>query len=161
MGLFGGTQRIAPSDHEPLEELPPPVPQASTTILAEGMTLKGTICGEGVVQIEGAVEGEITLDGTAAVSPAGTVAGPITASIVRIAGNVQGDIQAREQLRLNATGSIEGDIQTPSLVVEEGGVLNGRASMTNPRPPRLSQGGPRISDLQFGSNYNPEEASEP
>lgn len=160
MGLFGGTQKPVSIEPEIVEELPPqPAPQNST-ILAEGMSLKGSIHGEGAVQIEGTVEGEVALDGILAVSPGGTVTGPITAGIVRIAGTAKGNIKAREQLRLNSTGRIEGDIKTPSLVVEDGGILNGRATMEGAKKTRPVHGGPKLSDLQFGSNYNPEEISE-
>lgn len=159
MGFLGGTQKPAPVEAEIVEELPQPATQ-SNTIFAEGIHLKGSIHGEGAVQIEGAVKGEIALDGILAVSPSGVVTGPITAGIVRIAGTTKGDIEAREQLWLNATGSIEGDIKTPSLVVEDGGVLNGRATMERKKePPRPIHGGPKLSELQFGSNYNPEDTS--
>ncbi len=161
MGLFGGTQKPEPLEKEPQEERPAlPKPQVYT-VIAQDMALQGTIRGDGSVQIEGFVEGEITLNGVLTVTPTGRIKGPVKARTVRIAGTVLGDIEAEEHLRLSSTGVIEGNIKTPSLVVEDGGCLNGRAAMTKPKKPDTPlPEGPRLSDLQFGSNYNPEEGAE-
>ena len=50
-----------------------------------------------------------------------------------MAGRIEGVVAAKERLLLQKTGSIEGDISTPLLEVEEGGRLNGRSTMP-PRP---------------------------
>ena len=161
MGLFGSSQKPEPYEKEPpVEELLPlPKPQVST-VIAQDMTLQGTISGGGVVQIEGVVEGEITVNGTVSITPTGTVKGPVSADIVRIAGTILGNVNASEHLRLSATGNIEGNIKTPSLVVEDGGCLNGRTTMVKRKQEGSVSEGPQLSDLQFGSNYNPEEDAE-
>ena len=88
------------------------------------------------------------------------VRGPITADVVRVAGRVAGDIHAREHMRLEPTGSVDGDIKTASLVVEDGGSLNGRCTTVKAQPalePELSRvEGP--SDLQFGPGFELDES---
>lgn len=165
MGFFSGpskteykpeVQPLLPPEEE-LELSSLPKPRAST-VITEGVTLTGRLCGEGSLQIEGTVEGEIELEGSVAISATGLVKGPITAGIVRVAGTVEGNISAREHLRLEKTGKIQGDVSSASLVVEDGGRLNGRSSMleaTASEP--VPAGAPADGDLKFGPGYNLED----
>jgi cytoskeletal protein CcmA (bactofilin family) len=111
---------------EDLPDLPEP---PSSTVVASGTSITGTMKGEGIIQVEGVVEGEIDLKGAVIVAPSGLVSGPVTADVIRIAGRVEGVVSARDHLFIEKTGSLQGDFTTVSLVVEDGGRLNGTASM--------------------------------
>ena len=165
MGLFGSRakpepeieQQMLPSQAEQYEDIPSlPTPRTST-VIAEGVTMAGQLYGEGVIQVEGAVEGEIDLKGAVIVTTTGCVHGPISADVIHVAGSVEGNVVARDHLRLEKSGTLEGDAETVSLVVEDGGRLNGRTTMMKqdgtpkPRPKE---------DLQFGRNYKAEEEEE-
>lgn len=161
MGFFNSPKvdqqlPIALEGEKPQESLPPPQ-KVSSTLITQGITVKGTIEGEGVVQVEGVVEGEFRMTGAVIVSETGLVRGPITADVVRVAGKVEGDVTAREHMRLEQTGALIGDVATASLVVEDGGCLNGRSTMTKaPDPePELQDVHP-VDDLQFGPDYSME-----
>ena len=140
MGLFGSRakpepeieQQMLPSQAEQYEDIPSlPTPRTST-VIAEGVTMAGKLYGEGVIQVEGAVEGEIDLKGAVIVTTTGCVHGPISADVIHVAGSVEGNVVARDHLRLEKSGTLEGDAETVSLVVEDGGRLNGRSSMLKP-----------------------------
>ena len=166
MGFFstGPSKTEFKTDVQPL--LPPeeelelsslPKPRAST-VITEGVILIGRLCGEGSLQVEGVVEGEIELQGSVAVSSTGLVKGPITAGVVRIAGTVVGDISAQEHLRLEKTGKIQGDVSAASLVVEDGGRLNGRSTMLESSPlDPVPAGASADGDLKFGPGYSLED----
>ena len=136
MGLFGKPARmdeeeaVLQDQYEDLPTLPEP---PSSTVISAGATVTGALRGEGIIQVEGTVEGEIELNGAAIVTPTGLVKGPVTADVIRLAGRIEGVVTARERLLLQKTGSLEGDMSTPSLEVEDGGRLNGRSTMP-PRP---------------------------
>ena len=138
MGLFGGRKmeaeapRMVTADLEEHAAETPSLPpkSRSNTVIAEGVTVSGTINGEGVVQVEGVVEGQVDLKGALIVTTTGTVKGPVHAETVHVAGTVKGDVRAKDRLRLEKTGNVEGDVSTVSLVIEEGGCLNGRATMS-------------------------------
>ena len=159
MGFFGGTARQEPVTSPSYEEetfedafdsLPPlPKPQ-DNTIIAKGVTFTGTIEGEGIVQIEGRLEGEVKLKGSVTVATTGVVKGPINADSVRVAGEVQGSITARDHLCLERTGSIHGDVSTCSLVVENGR-LDGSSKMLVPpeRPHEVQSAEINVSSLDF------------
>lgn len=154
-------QTIVNEPDEELEELPVLPKPRSSTIIAKGMTFTGTLHGEGVIQVEGTVEGEIELQGSVIVTTTGLIRGPITVDVIRVAGCVEGNIDARDHLRLEKTGDIEGDITAASLVVEDGGRLNGRSTMKKPEQKPLSPTRDLpLEDLQFGSNYRAGEDAE-
>ena len=135
------------------ESLPPPQ-KVSSTLITRGITFKCSIEGEGVVQVEGTVIGEFNMVGAIIVADSGLVKGPISADVVRIAGRVEGNITAREHLRLENTGALIGDVTTASLVVEDGGCLNGRSTMMRAPEPEddLREVRP-VGDLQFGPDF--------
>lgn len=152
-------QPLLPPEEPELSGLPKP---RASTVITEGVTLNGRLCGEGSLQVEGTVEGEVELEGSVSVSATGLVRGPITADIVRVAGTVEGNISARDHLRLEKTGQIRGDVSTASLVVEDGGRLNGRSSMMEAAQPELVSAGASGEELKFGPGYKlEEEADEP
>ena len=135
------------------ESLPPPQ-KVSSTLITQGITIKGTIEGEGVVQVEGTVIGEFNMEGAIIVADSGVIRGPITADVVRVAGRVEGNVTAREHLRLENTGALIGDVTTASLVVEDGGCLNGRSTMMKPPESDAELEGVRpVGDLQFGPDF--------
>ena len=164
MGFFS-TQKENPlpvvvEEKKPQESLPPPK-QMPSTLITEGITIQGTFQGEGVVQVEGVVEGEFHMVGAVIVSDTGVVRGPITADVVRVAGRVEGNVTAREHMRLEQTGTLIGDVATASLVVEDGGGLNGRSTMTRaPEPEPELQTVPDQGPLKFGPDYDPDTEAE-
>jgi len=135
MGIFGGTtKKMEPVQEETESRDLPPLPEPpSASVIAEGVTVSGNLRGDGIVQVEGIVEGEVSLKGLVSVAPCGTVKGPVAADTVHVSGLIQGDITAHDQVRLEKTGIISGDIKTASFVIEEGGWLNGRTTMEKPK----------------------------
>lgn len=136
MGFFGRQSKaeeeeeaMAVSAQEQYDDLPSLPEPPSSTVVAVGATMTGTLQGEGIIQVEGTVEGEVDLKGAVVVASGGLVKGPVSADVVRIAGRIEGTVTAREHLFLEKTGSLEGDVTTASLVVEDGGRFNGRCAM--------------------------------
>ena len=155
MGFFGGSSRPDPVeassfDGEPFEDafdsLPTlPKPQ-DNTVIAKGITFTGTIEGEGIVQVEGRLEGEIKLRGSVTITTTGEVVGPITADAVRVAGEVSGNITARDHLCLERTGGVHGDVTTASLIVENGRLDGSSRMLPPPERPREVQPSELTSD---------------
>ena len=162
MGLFGAQPKQEPItttlfEEEPFDEIPPLPKANNNTIIAQGITFTGMIRGEGNVQIEGRLEGEIDLNGGVTVAASGLVKGPIAADAVRVAGNVEGSITARDHLCLERTGAIHGDVATASLIVENGR-LDGSSTMLAPAvQPQSHESDISVHDLQFGSDFELEE----
>ena len=158
MGFFGPAPKQEPipaptfEEEEVFDEIPP-LPKVQSTIIAQGITFTGVVHGDGTLLIEGRLEGEIDMKGGVTVAAGGTVQGPITADAVRVAGDVQGNITAREHLCLERTGGIHGDVATASLIVENGR-LEGSSSMLKPPPQAVREPEIAVQDLQFGADYD-------
>ncbi len=103
----------------------------ASTVIAKGITVSGSLHGEGDVLVEGTVIGGIDVGGSVGVTESGTVNGPINANEVDVSGCVEGDITARTYLRLKMTGSITGDVTVRSFIIEEGGYFSGQSHMTH------------------------------
>lgn len=146
-----------PKEEQQIEPAAAPS-RAGSTVIAQGITFTGTLRGEGVIQVEGVVEGQFDLVGAVIVAESGLVRGPISADVVRVAGRVEGNVRAREHMRLETTGSLEGDVTTASLVVEDGGCLDGRCSMLKPPAPEAELQEVRGPDeLRFGPEFELDE----
>jgi cytoskeletal protein CcmA (bactofilin family) len=60
------------------------------------------------------------------------VVAPIKVKSLAVKGTVQGAVIARGQVTVKKTGSLVGDIQAPSLLVERGGALDGFVRINPP-----------------------------
>lgn len=106
-----------------------PPPEAGLSVIASGMKIVGDIESTGVVKIEGTVEGAVRGARQLLLGRQGTVHGDIRAQEVVIGGTVVGTIVAEERVEIQGTSSVQGDIHTKSIVVLEGGVINGTVRM--------------------------------
>lgn len=106
-----------------------PPPEAGLSVIASGMKVVGDIESTGVVKIEGIVEGAIRGARQLLLGRQGTVHGDIHAHEVVIGGTVIGTIVADERVEIQGTSRVQGDIHTKSIVVLEGGVINGTVRM--------------------------------
>jgi cytoskeletal protein CcmA (bactofilin family) len=106
-----------------------PPPEAGLSVIASGMKIVGDIESTGVVKIEGVVEGAVRGARQLLLGRQGTVHGDIRAHEVVIGGTVIGTIVADERVEIQGTSSVQGDIHTKSIVVLEGGVINGTVRM--------------------------------
>jgi len=106
-----------------------PLPETGLSVIASGMKIVGDIESTGVVKIEGIVEGAVRGARQLLLGRQGTVHGDIRAHEVVIGGTVIGTIVADERVEIQGTSSVQGDIHTKSIVVLEGGVINGTVRM--------------------------------
>jgi cytoskeletal protein CcmA (bactofilin family) len=117
-----------PTEKVPMRNDAPP-PEAGLSVIASGMKIVGDIESTGVVKIEGIVEGAVRGARQLLLGRQGTVHGDIKAHEVVIGGTVIGTIVAEERVEIQGTSRVEGDIHTKSIVVLEGGVINGNVRM--------------------------------
>ena len=104
-------------------------PEALTAFIDQGSEFEGKLSFKNTVRIDGSFKGEITSENTLIVGePAGVMA-TLRSRHVIVSGEVTGDIIAAERLVLHKTARVEGDIQTPKLVVEDGAELHGSIKM--------------------------------
>ena len=116
------------SDTEPLSNLPAASDRV-TSVIGSGVVWKGRLSGTGGVRIEGALDGDIKLQGLLVVGETGRVTcDELRATVVIVAGAVRGDIFA-EKLEIRSTGRVWGNVVTEAFSTEEGAFLRGQVTM--------------------------------
>jgi len=95
------------------------------SIIGAGMRVVGDISADGVVKIEGSVNGTVRAAKQVLVARGGEVEGDVVSREAIIGGEVRGAIYAEERVELQATSVVHGDITTKRLFVQEGGEING------------------------------------
>jgi len=95
-----------------------------TTVVGNDMVFKGDIQGDGIVRIDGKVEGNITSKQGIILGEKAEVKGSLESDNIIIFGYIKGTIRTKE-LILRSTGSVNGDIVSDFLQVEKGSKYDG------------------------------------
>lgn len=107
--------------------------EANLSIIAAGMRIVGEVTADGVVKVEGTVEGSIKAEREVLVAKGGAIEGDLYTREAIIGGRVRGSIYADERIEVQQGSIVEGDIATKKLVVQEGGEVNGHVRMGDPK----------------------------
>jgi cytoskeletal protein CcmA (bactofilin family) len=95
--------------------------------VGRALTVQGRIISSQDLTIDGVVEGTIELGNHGLTIGAGaTIKADLVARTVTISGAVTGNVTAAERVELRATGSVDGNIAAPRLVMAEGAVVRGK-----------------------------------
>jgi cytoskeletal protein CcmA (bactofilin family) len=100
-----------------------------TTSIGEECVFEGHISTSSSTRIDGKLKGKISGENTLIVGERGVILGEVKASEVIVYGRIEGIIDS-ERLEIKSSGAVTGDIFIDKLVVEEGGVYNGRCGMS-------------------------------
>jgi cytoskeletal protein CcmA (bactofilin family) len=98
--------------------------------LDQGSEFEGELKFEQSFRVDGKVRGAIRSEGDLVVGEKGTIEGEIQVGRLFVSGLVRGDVQVTKRLSIHPRGRVEGEVRAPALVVEEGGVLEGRCAMS-------------------------------
>jgi len=95
------------------------------TIIAEGLKIVGSVTAEGLVEVNGQIEGELHCT-SLIISRKAHVAGTIQAERVVVDGTVEGPIESGSVV-LKSQAHVVGDIHHQSLAIEKGAFFDGRS----------------------------------
>ena len=99
-------------------------------MIGKTITIKGDITGEENLVIEGKVDGSVQLKGNdLTVGQSGRVTANLKANVVRIDGEVNGDIVGVEKVVVTKTGKVRGNIVGPRVTLEDGAKFKGSIDM--------------------------------
>jgi cytoskeletal protein CcmA (bactofilin family) len=106
---------------------------ASVSTIGAGLKIRGDISGDCHLIIEGETHGKIHLaNGRVTVAPSGRVTADIAAPEIVIEGNVQGNLQARDNVRMGSASHVQGSVLSPRIRIEDGARFRGKVEMTRP-----------------------------
>jgi cytoskeletal protein CcmA (bactofilin family) len=96
------------------------------TIITAATIITGEIQGQGDLNLEGQLTGNIEIGGLLFVGKAGSFKGEATAENMIIEGRVEGQIKATVKIEIRSSGYIQGNIFCQQIVIAEGAFLDGK-----------------------------------
>jgi len=100
-----------------------------TGFLDKGVRLEGTLELAGTFRLDGEVKGNVISEQTLILGESAKVEGQIEGNHVVISGRFDGVIFAKGRVEIQPKGVVTGEIHSPCLVIEPGGIFDGRCHM--------------------------------
>lgn len=113
--------------------------EPKTAQFGRSICVKGDITGSEDLTVDGQVDGRIDLPNhVLTVGPNATICADIMARTVMIFGTVLGSVTAHERVEIRRSGSVEGNVITARLVVQDGAILSGKVETKGERRSRTT-----------------------
>jgi len=97
--------------------------------LGTGSQFEGKLIFDEIVRMDGTFRGEVTSKDVLIVGDTANVEGEVNVGTFILSGRFKGNVKASSRVELRAPANVEGNIETPKLMVEEGVVFNGQLIM--------------------------------
>src|SRR4029079_5735253 len=104
-------------------------PRQQGTVIAKGLKIVGSVTAEGLVEVNGQIEGELHCT-SLVIARGAHINGVVAAERVVVDGKVEGPIQGGEVI-LRSQAHVVGDIRHQSLAIEKGACFEGGAVQTH------------------------------
>ena len=99
--------------------------------IGSGLKISGELSGSSDLYVDGEAQGKIALlDSRITIGPNGRVQADIEAREIIVEGTVQGNLKARESVRLGSASKVQGSVMTPRISIDDGAKLRGKVEMT-------------------------------
>ena len=99
------------------------------SFIGANSAFKGNIETKGTLRVDGSLEGNINADWVVLGEKA-SIKGDITARGIIVGGKIEGNLRAKEIVEIKSKGQVFGDISSVKLTIIEGGIFEGRSSMS-------------------------------
>src|SRR5205809_2940490 len=108
--------------------------------LDEGSEIEGKYTCTGTVMLDAKFSGEITSKDTLVIGEHGVVRATVRTATLVVRGELVGNVTASEQVVLEASARVTGDVEAPVIVMAKGAVLDGHCRMTKAKPAEAPHG---------------------
>lgn len=98
--------------------------------MGEDTVFNGLLNYSGTVRIDGKFEGQVITEDTLIIGETGHVMAEISAGTIICMGYVEGNLMASQKIEIHSTSKVVGNIKSPALHIELGGVFDGTCDMT-------------------------------
>ncbi len=103
------------------------------TPFSPGTFIHGKLNFSSPIRIEGQLSGEVFSSSMLVIGENGSMDARSDVRTLDIYGSVRGRVQAREEIRVRRGAELSADVDTPRLIIEEGGRFNGMCRMAHAR----------------------------
>ena len=99
--------------------------------IGSSIIIHGDVAGEEGLIVDGTIEGTVNFkENSLVVSQNGRVTANINARVIRVDGEVKGELRGAEQVVVSPSGQVTGDIRAPRVVLEDGCQFKGSVDMS-------------------------------
>ena len=98
--------------------------------MGQDTVFNGSLNFDGTVRIDGKFEGQVFTNDTLIIGATGHLIAEITAGTIICMGRIEGTLIASQKVEIHANSRVSGNIKSPALYIELGGVLDGTCDMT-------------------------------
>ena len=98
--------------------------------MGEDTVFNGLLNYSGTVRIDGKFEGQVITEDTLIIGETGHLMAEISAGTIICMGYVVGNLMASQKIEIHSTSKVVGNIKSPALNIELGGVFDGTCDMT-------------------------------
>ena len=128
-----------------------------TANIGESLRFEGTLSGLEDVVVDGEVKGTIRLpECSLTIGASGRIDADIEARNLTVLGHITGNIVCLERMRLCSTGSIDGDVKAPRILIEDGAVVRGRIDVVKPQPASEAAPKTKAASLSTPAVHSPD-----
>ena len=99
------------------------------TVVGSSVKIEGDLVSDGDIRVEGAVSGKIKTTKNLYIGPESQIEADVEAGNAVIAGFVKGEINIKDNLLIQETGKVSGNISCSRLSITEGARFSGSCSM--------------------------------
>ncbi len=97
--------------------------------LVTGTTIEGQLESENDIRVDGKIKGSLNCKAKVIIGPSGKIDGNVTCVNAVIEGHFEGVIRVTEVLKIAGTATVEGEVHTNKLQVDNGAVFNVSCTM--------------------------------
>jgi cytoskeletal protein CcmA (bactofilin family) len=98
--------------------------------LDSGSHLQGELRFETSFRVDGKLTGTVRSEGDLIVGESGEIEGELQVGQLFVSGTVRGTILASRKIQIAPTGKVFAELDTPSLVIEDGATFEGSCAMS-------------------------------
>lgn len=164
-----GNKQTTAEAPEPRVTQPPPVvnpaPAAAekSTMIGRGIRISGDVTADSNLKVEGVIEGRsIESSHDVDIGESGKVTANISAKVVRIAGEVTGDVNGTEKVLIARSGRVQGNVTAPRVQLEDGALFRGsidmnpaKAAESKPAPVASAPASAKAAVVEAGARKEP------
>ncbi|WP_298839125.1 bactofilin family protein [Clostridium sp.] len=105
------------------------------TLIGQQCSIIGSLNGNGLIKIDGSIDGNLTCEDNVILGESGNINGDITCNNANINGIMNGNVSCKNTLTIETCGKVQGDISVKKLMISEGGILDGKCTMISYEQP--------------------------
>ena len=134
LGRTAAPPSLEQKESEPMAMLKRDEPSTTTPapndlLIGRGAKFEGKLTFEGTVRIDASFVGSIVTNDVLVVGEHARIDADITCGTILIHGEVNGDIKAKTAVEVYQTAKVRGELETSSLAVEKGALVQGSIQM--------------------------------